>query len=69
LCSLRHWLASVLDNLRSALARLIVRHLRRPRPLAAHAWLWLAGQAEDIEDKRRCLEAVLQLDPENETAS
>jgi hypothetical protein len=33
------------------------------------AWLWLAAEADDIEEKRHCLNAVLQLDPENEPAT
>ena len=54
------------DNLRTRLAQLMVPHLR---PLVVQAWLWLAAQAEDIEEKRHCLNAALQLDPENEPAS
>jgi len=56
----------VFDNLRTRLAQLMVPHLR---PLVVQAWLWLAAQAEDIEEKRHCLNAALQLDPENEPAS
>lgn len=33
------------------------------------AWLWLAAQADELEDKRRCLNSVLELDPENEYAT
>jgi len=32
-------------------------------------WLWLAAKSRDLQDKRRCLHAVLRLDPENEPAS
>ena len=38
------------------------------RPLVIRAWLWLAAQANALGEKRRCLEAVLELDPENEMA-
>lgn len=40
----------------------------RPRLLVIRAWFWLAAQTNDLEEKRRCLEAVLQLDPDNEPA-
>jgi hypothetical protein len=36
---------------------------------AIRAWFWLAAQTGDVEEKRRCLNAVLELDPENEPAS
>ena len=41
----------------------------RPRRLVVRAWLWLAVETDDLQKKRRCLNAVLQLDPENEPAS
>ena len=50
-------------------AKSTVCHLRRPRPLVIHARLWLAAQTDNLERKRRFLNAVLQLDPENEPAS
>lgn len=59
----------VVNDLRTVLARLIPHHLRHPRALAIRAWLWLAAESQDIEEKRRCLAAVLELDPENEPAS
>ena len=40
-----------------------------PRPLVVQAWLWLAAETDDLQEKRTCLKAVLQLDPENEPAS
>jgi len=55
----------VLDGLRSIAARFIVRHFRHPRPLVIQSWLWLAAEAKTLEEKRHCLNAVLQLDPEN----
>ena len=57
------------DSLRTLLGRFVSRHLGRPRSLVIHAWLWLAAEAGDVEEKRRCLHAVLELDPENEPAS
>jgi hypothetical protein len=59
----------MLDRLRTALAKFIVRYLTRPRLLVTRAWFWLAAEAKGIEDKRRCLNAILQLDPDNEPAS
>jgi len=59
----------MLDEFRTAVARFLVRYLTRPSPLVIRAWLWLGAEADEVEDKRRCLNAVLQLDPENEPAS
>ena len=58
----------MLDGYRTILARFTVRHLRRPRPLVIRAWLWLAAETEDLEEKRGCLEAVLELNPESQSA-
>lgn len=44
----------------------ILRHFAHH---AIRAWLWVAGEADTLEEKRRCLKAVLQLDPDNEPAS
>jgi hypothetical protein len=51
------------------LARFMVHQLRLPRPLVIYPWLWLAAKADDLDRKRHCLQAVLQVDPENEPAS
>lgn len=32
------------------------------------AWLWLAAETDDPNEKRRCLEAVLGLNPESQAA-
>lgn len=55
----------MIDSLRTALARLLVRHLHNPRPLVIQTSIRLAAQAEALEEKLHCLNAVLQLDPEN----
>ena len=47
----------------------MAQHLPGPRPLVLHSWLWLAAEADDIEEKRHCLNRVLGLDPENGPAS
>ena len=57
------------DRARSLLARFIAAHLPGPSFVLIHAWLWLAAKADDLEEKRRCLNAVLRLDPENEPPS
>ena len=56
-------------RLRTSIAGLMGRHLHRPRPRVIQAWLWLASDTDDVEEKWRCLNAVLQLDPENEPTS
>jgi len=47
-------------------AHLVVRWLPGPRSLLLAAWKWLAAEADDLGEKRRCLEAILELDPNNE---
>ena len=58
----------MLDKIRTLLARLIVKHLTRPLFLVIHAWLWLASDTHDVEEKWRCLQAVLELNPEQQAA-
>ena len=58
----------MLDSLRTLLARFVVQHLRRPRSLVVAAYLWLAADTDDTEQKRRCLKAVLEMDPDNARA-
>ena len=55
----------MIDQSGTHLADFIVQHLSRPRPLVVAAWHWLAAQTDDIEEKKRCLWAVLDLDPDN----
>jgi hypothetical protein len=59
----------VLDKLRSLVGRFMLQQLRRPGTLAIRAWLWLAAEAPDAEEKLRCLNAILQLAPANEFAT
>jgi hypothetical protein len=58
----------MVDRLRTLAARVIVRHFPRARSLVVAAWSWLAAETDDLEEKRRCLEEVLGLDPDNESA-
>lgn len=57
-----------LNWLRTWLAPWIGKHLTGPRPLVIRAWFWLAVEADDLDAKRRCLEAVLELNPESQAA-
>ena len=65
-CAHRH---KRLDSLRTAFAKLVVGHLTRPQMLVVRCWLWLAAGSRDLEYKRHCLKAVLELEPDNEPAS
>ncbi|MCJ7619195.1 MAG: hypothetical protein MUP64_03120 [Anaerolineae bacterium] len=59
----------MLDTFRTLLAKFLVKLFTRPRPLIVQAWFWLAAEAHNTEEKRRCLNAILELDPENEPAT
>ncbi len=39
-----------------------------PPGVRVQAWLWLSGLTDDLEQRRRCLEAALRLDPDNRVA-
>lgn len=58
----------MLNHLRTLSARLITRWLRRPRVVVIRAWAWRCAHTDDLEEKRRCLTAILELDPELEWA-
>lgn len=49
-------------------ARQLFRLLTRQEPNNAQGWLWLAGVAENREERQAALERVLELDPDNEMA-
>lgn len=49
-------------------ARKLFRLLTREHPDHIQGWLWLAGVAEDREERQAALEQVLRLDPNNEMA-
>ena len=44
------------------------RCLRRPRALVVRAWAWLCAHTDDLDEKQRCLTAIVELDPELEWA-
>jgi hypothetical protein len=47
---------------------LVTRGRRSPRALVARAWAWLCAHTEDLNEKRRCLTAIVELDPKLEWA-
>lgn len=49
-------------------ARNLFRLLTRQEPSNAQAWLWLAGVAENREERQAALERVVELEPNNEMA-
>lgn len=49
-------------------ARNLFRMLTRQEPNNAQAWLWLAGVAENRDERQSALERVVELDPTNEMA-
>ena len=58
----------MIDKFRTLLAKLMVEYLARPRPLVIHAWLCLAAETDDVEEKWVFQQAVLQLNPEHQAA-
>jgi hypothetical protein len=58
----------MVGHLRTFSARLITRWLCCPRALVVRAWVWLYSHTDDLEEKQRCLAAILELDPELEWA-
>jgi hypothetical protein len=59
----------MLDSVRTLQARFTARVVTRPRALVTTASLWLAADADGTEEKRRCLEPLLDPAPENEPAT
>jgi hypothetical protein len=57
------------DRFRTALARFAIEHLARPRRLLIRAWFWPAAHTDNPEEKPRCVNGILALDPENEPAT
>jgi hypothetical protein len=51
-----------IDCLRTLSARPITHHIG-PRALQIRAWAWLAAETEDLAEQKRCLEAIVALDP------
>ena len=53
----------MVNHIRTLLTRLITRHRLGPRSLQIRAWAWLAASTDDLEEKMRCLKAIVALDP------
>ena len=58
----------MIDYIRTLSARLITRYLPGPRVLLVRAWAWLVKEMDDLTEKERCLEAILELEPDAEWA-
>ena len=54
----------VIDRFRTLSARFITRYRIGPRTWQIRAWAWLAAQTNDLEEKMRCLKAIVALDPD-----
>src|SRR5215470_12061485 len=64
-------LTQAVDALRAgdkARARDLLGQAIRLNPADDRAWLWLSGAVETDDERRRCLERALQLNPRNEAA-
>ncbi len=48
-----------------ARARELLNAILERQPDNATAWLWLSGAVETIDERRKCLERVLAIDPDN----
>ena len=59
----------MIDRLRTLLARIVTHWLLGPRELLIRAWAWLCADTDDLDEKHRCLEAILELDPDLERAN
>ena len=53
---------------RKAEARALLARLLQQDPRDEQAWLWLSGAVETDEERRRCLERALALNPGNQAA-
>jgi hypothetical protein len=58
----------MVDKLRTIIAKFIAQHVQRPPCVVAGAWRWLAAQTGNVEEEKRCLWAVLDLDADNTRA-
>jgi len=62
------WTSEAISRLRTASANLVTRYRLGPVALQVRARAWLAAQTDDLADKKRCLEAIVALDPTLEWA-
>ena len=54
----------MIDEFRTLSARLVTRWLRGPRGLVIRVRAWLCADGDDLHKKQRCLEAMLELEPD-----
>jgi hypothetical protein len=60
------WPGDVIDCLRTASADLVTRYRLGHLALQIRAWAWLAAETDDLAEQKRCLEAIVALDPRPE---
>jgi len=53
----------MINRLRIISARLVTRWPPGLRGLVVRAWAWLCANTNDLAEKQRCLEAILELEP------
>jgi hypothetical protein len=53
----------VTHRLRTAPAHLVTHYRLRPVAPQIRAWAWLAAETDDLAEQKRCLEAIVALDP------
>jgi len=44
----------------------VTRHRIGPSILQTRAWAWLVAETDDMAEKRRCLGAIMELEPDAE---
>jgi len=64
---LREGIAAIKAGQNERAHELLIRVVARDEQ-NAQAWLWLSGVVESLEDRKVCLENVLQIDPDNAPA-
>ncbi|HUT19493.1 MAG TPA: hypothetical protein VM366_10050, partial [Anaerolineae bacterium] len=53
----------VINRLRTASAHLVTHYRLGPVALQVRAWAWLAAETDELAEQKRCLEAIVALDP------
>jgi len=58
----------MINYLRTLSARFVTRWFPGPGVLLIRAWAWLCANTHDLNEKQRCLETILRLNPDLEWA-
>ena len=58
----------MINHIRTLSTRFFTHHNIGPVILRIRAWAWLAAETDDLAEKERCLEAILELEPDAEWA-